>query len=324
MTDWLRPVADKYGMILLTPTEYATKDIDGALKETLRRFAIDPNKIAIIGRCASGDAGMRFGIDNLDVFSRIASVSGGTPTDGMDPKNKTAEFLIDRSFLEGYGNFTAAQNLRRDGHPVKVVLALRGHEHQMEDYDFVGHWLQESWAKPNSASRRAPSVIADPVPTLTTEALTKMTTFWTSFSQEPDSIRVTARRAHLREVIVPVGQERPSVWITDMSALAAKYPSVAADLKKAGLTAKQHDAYRVALISAQTSQFTKDEAGTVEATSTLAKNLEFFYSHPDEFKALDAAGIAQPDKVREVERTATIKHPKLADSYGAMGIWRTP
>jgi hypothetical protein len=324
MTDWLRPVADKYGMILLATTKYRTRIIDAALKETLQRFAIDPDKIAIIGRCASGEDGMRFGIDNLDVFSRIASISGGIPTDGIDPKNKTAEFLLDRSFHEVGDNFVAAQALRRDGHPVKVVLGLRGHEHQMEDYDFVGHWLQESWAKPNPASRHTPTVIADPVPTLTTKMLTQMTTFWTSFSQEPGSIRVTARRAHLREVIVPVGQERPSVWITDMSALAAKYPSVAADLKKAGLTAKQHDAYRVALISAQVSKMAGSYAGIVDTASVLAKNVEFFNAHPDEFKTLETAGIAQPDKVSEVNRTATIKNPKLADSYGAMGIWRTP
>jgi len=36
--------------------------------------------------------------------------------------------------------------------------------------------------------------------------------------------------------------------MTDMAALAAQYPSVAADLKNAGLTADEHDAYRMSLL----------------------------------------------------------------------------
>jgi hypothetical protein len=330
MTDWLHPVADKYGMILLAPTNYEKNIIDAALKETLRRFAIDPDKIAIIGRCLSGVAGMSFGIDNLDVFSRIASISGGVLTSGMDPKNKTVEFLIDAGFLESDGNFKGAQILRREGHPVKLIIGLRDHEHQIEDYDFLGRWLQESWAKPNPATRTAPSVVADPVPVLTTDVLTQMTTFWTNFLREPDSIRTTARRAHLREVIVPVGQERPSIWMVDMAALAAKYPSVAADLKTAGLTAQQHDAYRVALISAQVSKSIGKEAGTVEATSALAKNVEFFDAHPDEFKALARAGIEHPEKLEGLGGTISEQismprpNPNMIKTYGAMGIWRTP
>ena len=44
----------------------------------------------------------------------------------MDPQDKTAEFLIDRGYEEVPNNFQAAQTLRQDGHPVTVVLALRG------------------------------------------------------------------------------------------------------------------------------------------------------------------------------------------------------
>jgi hypothetical protein len=55
-----------------------------------------------------------------------------------------------------------------------------------------------------------PQVVADPLPILTTEALAHMTAFWTRFQQEPESIKTTARRAHLREASVPVGEERPS------------------------------------------------------------------------------------------------------------------
>ena len=324
MTDWLGPVANKYGFILLTATEYEPAQMDAGLKETLERFAIDTAKIAVVGRCASGQAGMQFGIDNLDVFSRVASVSGGVSIDGLDPKNTSTQFLIDRGFLEAGGSFQAVQELRKAGHPVTQVLALRGHEHQMEDYDFVGHWLQQSWAKPDPKSRPAPLVVTDPLPALTSDVLTKMTTFWTSFAQEPDAVRVTARRASLRETVVPIGTEKPLVWMSDMPALAAKYPTVAADLKKAGLTAEQEQAYRVALISAQVSKVTGDEAGALDANSVASKNLQFLDGHLDEFKTLREAGIAHPDQVDEVRQTATITHPKLADDMGAMGIWRTP
>jgi hypothetical protein len=324
MTDWLGPVAKKYGYILLTATEYEPTQIDSAMKETFARFAIDTTKIAVVGRCASGGAGMQFGIDNLDVFNRIASVSGAIPLDGLDPKNTTAQFLIDRGFAEADGSFQAVEELRHGGHPVTQVLALRGHEHQMEDYDFVGHWLHESWTQPNPATRPKPQVVADPLPALTSEVMTKMTTFWTSFAQEPDSIRVTARRATLHEVVVPIGTATPIVWMSDMVALAKQYPSVAANLKQAGMTAEQEQAYRVALISAQVSKSTNDEPGTPAANSIAAKNLEFLNGHLEELRTLRDAGITHPDQVNEVRQTATIRHPKLAEEMGAMGIWRTP
>jgi hypothetical protein len=111
-------------------------------------------------------------------------------------------------------------------------------------------------------------VVADPLPVLTTTAITQMTTFWTRFMQEPESIRTTARRAHLREVAVPLGEgeEQVSVVMVDMVALAAQSPSVAADLQTAGFTAQQHDAYRVALTSARlTMEITVDIATQLTA-----------------------------------------------------------
>jgi predicted esterase len=316
VTDWLRPVADKYGMILLAPTrvgpskpylrngqpvvmmggtvmvdalftdESDRHTLDIALQEVLRRFAIDPAKIAIIGRCASGADGMNLGMRNPDVFSRIASISGGVPTAHID-KNTGVEFFIDAGYEEYDGKLAAAKALRRDGHPVKLAIGLRGHEHQAEDYDFLGHWLSESWATPSVAARPKPVSVADPLPLLTPAALTQLTTFWTKFAQEPDSILVTARRAHLREVLVPVGDEQVSLWTMDLAALAAQYPTVAADLKAAGLTAQQQDAYRIALLSAASTAKLKDQVGRLAPASVLAKNIAFLREHPDEVKALD-------------------------------------
>jgi hypothetical protein len=94
-------------------------------------------------------------------------------------------------------------------------------------------------------------MVADPLPLLTVDVLTKMTAFWARFMQEPDSIRTTARRAYLRDVAVPLGEEQVSAAMVDMAALAAQYPSVAWALQVAGLTAQQHDTYRIALVSAR-------------------------------------------------------------------------
>jgi len=166
------------------------------------------------------------------------------------------------------------------------------------------HWLHQSWAGP-----LPPRAIADSLPVLTTEALTAMTTFWTHFMQEADSIRTIARQSHQREILVPIGPEQLSVRMVDMPGMAAKYPSVAAGLEAAGLTARQHDAYRAALISASVATqagnlvWTRTGvtlAGTLEgvtstlgisAMSTLGKNVAFMWAHKDAFKALGATGM---------------------------------
>lgn len=317
MMIWQRPVADKYGMVVLTLTlvdgesdsvyEINRSRLDAALKQILRRFAIDPDRIAITGRCASGPFGTELGTQNPDVFSRIGAISGGVTTSGLSRPTKPAEFFLDAGFLESVGIFTFAPELRRLGYTVKLVIGFRGHEHQWEDYDSWGRWLQQSWAMPNPAARPAPRIVADPVPVLTAEALTRMTTFWRQFIEEPESIRIEGRRAHLREVSVALGAERPSVWMTDMPALAAQYPSVAADLQAAGLTAQQHEAYRAALLGASVAKYLnidlpqdsmfvaywRRERGelprfAVKANSSLGRNIAFLQAHPDELQALEA------------------------------------
>jgi hypothetical protein len=356
VTAWLRPVADKYGMILLTLTQYDPPHLRRALRTTLATYAIDPARIAVIGRCASGGAGMRYGLDNPDVFSRIALISGpAVPSGPETTAQKGMDVLIDGGILEADETFAAAKKWRADGHPVTVLLGLRGHEHQVEDYDFLGRWLTDTWAHPNPAIRIPPAVVADPLPVLTTDALTKLTTFWTLFSQEPDSVLNTARRAYLREVVIPVGHARPSFFIMDMRALAAHAPAVAADLQRAGLTAQEHDAYRAALISAQTAlvlRRTADDSATVQAllgdltTSVLGRNMAFMEGHRQEVKTLAHAGIAHAEKLENpalggdapalppgvvlppgfppVSVSYPRPNPAMVKDYGPMGIWRTP
>jgi predicted esterase len=313
--DWMRPVADRYGMIVLAGTSPSgewtylnadssdkaeerqnAKNIDAAMKQVLRKFAIDPNKIALAGFSNGGPFASLLGGYNLDVFNRVVLMSGTiVPTvagaAGVEPRNKAAEYFVVAGLEESGDEFLVTRIVQRDGHFVKHLIGLRPHANQTEEYDFVGHWLQESWATPNPADRRAPIVVANPLPVLTTEALTQMTTFWTSFMKEPDSIRTAARRAHLREVVVPVGNELPSVLFVNIASLAAIYPSVAADLKDAGLTSEQQDAYRVALLGAIVTGSVGRVAGTIDTTSVLGRNIAFMKAHKNEFKSLAATEI---------------------------------
>lgn len=294
VTLWVGPAMQKHGIILLAPSgatfleDPGKSHLDAALKQVLRKFAVDPDKIAIIGRCATGTEGIRLGVHNLDVFSRVGAISGqndiaSVSASGLDLYKKKVEFFIDAGFPESQEGFELARHLRSRGHAVTLAIDFRGHEHQEENYDFLAHWLQQSWAIPDRASRPVPAVVADPLPLLTPEVVKRMTAFWQSFMQEPDFVRIVGRRAHLREVVMPVGLEQPTVWMTDMAALAAHYPSVAADLQKAGLTAQQHDAYRVALFGAMATDQLPKDASTLDSTSTLGKNLAFFRNHPDDF-----------------------------------------
>jgi hypothetical protein len=148
-----------------------------------------------------------------------------------------------------------------------------------------------------------------------------------------------ARRAHLREVVVPVGTERPSVVMMDLPALAAQYPSVAADLKQAGLTAQQHDALRVALVNAYATQSVGKEMAAPDPSSPVAKNLAFLDAHPDELQALAQAGVQQLDAFADLGGTlppdttmipgvpipiSVVRSPAATAELGPMGIWRTP
>jgi hypothetical protein len=357
ITNWLRPVADKYGMILLATSDYRPEVLGTTLRVILRRFAIDPAKIAIIGRCGSGGAGMRLGLDNPDVFSRIAMISGDGPPDG--PKRPGVEALMDGGVLEADAVLRATVGWRQAGYPVTAELGLRGHEHQVEDYDYLGRWLHESWATPASTPRTSPQVVADPLPVLTTEMLVKMTAFWTRFAQEPVAIRDTVRREHLRPVVLPMGQAHPLMVLTDMAALAAQAPSVAADLQAAGLTAQQHDAYRVAIITAYVAAFLQREPqgphgyngamGAISATSVLGQNIAFVNGHPAELKALARAGMTHPEKLEDpalgghapplppgapawlqkyaasgMHTSYPRRSPAIIPQYGFMGFWRTP
>lgn len=289
------------------PFESARRHLDAALKQILKTFAVDPGKVAISGHCASGHAAIFLGGANQDVFSRIilkdpSYVDASFIQANMPPATPTQAIEF---HLEG-ATYAARDLLWRLGYRVKSVWPLRGHSHQVEDDDITGRWLQDSWIH-DSATRTQPRVI-DPLPLLTIEALTQLRTFWDGFKDGcggDDHCGVITREQRiplLREIVLPVaGFSRTtlSTVMMDMPA-AAQHPAVAALLKKAGLTAQQHDAYRLALLSGEFTQLYLDHyneqadeyklAGvtpplpprSIDPASVQGKNMAFIEVHQDE------------------------------------------
>ncbi len=262
-------IAEKYGMIMAQPEllqsalhlsfnpgfkEIGVASYASFLKNDLpaimQTFAIDPARIAIAGRAATGFTTATVGGFNPQVFNLVVVGSQHTGNPPLKAPDQRVEYFIAGGLLEDNAEFWAVRRLRELGYPVTHSFQFRGRTHTYEEYDWWGRWLQERWAYPDPASRPQPPSFGEP-PRLTAQALVRMTTFWARFRQLPDSITTTARRALVREVLVPVGKERVSTLMVDMVGLAAKYPAVAAALQAVRLTAAQHDAYRAALVSAR-------------------------------------------------------------------------
>jgi predicted esterase len=328
VSQW-RPVSDKYGMILLAPESQDNwqrprqqedrHNVDAAMREVLQKYAIDTSRIALIGYSASGGGAVALGGFRPDLFSRIVLGSTDFYIKNVDPRSHTTHFLVTGGIEESVRSlFTQVQALRHDGHPVQEVLGIRDHSSNPEDWDYIGRWLMDSWTPATPKGRAAAPQGAPPPVLLTADALDKVTRFWKSFRAEPDSIRTTARLDHLVEIVLAIGTERPTTMLADMPALAAKYPSIAADLEAAGLTARQFQSYRLALISARAAELavygtiingphrsfpgvpdistardsldrldaTGEPPITISATSVEGKNMAFLAAHREQIKAL--------------------------------------
>jgi predicted esterase len=325
----LRSLADKYGFIVFAPNALQpgrwdvvadyyqnaeglaaldsgkrlsfpefpdVERIDEALQQVLQTYAIDPNRIALTGFSNGGAYSFFLGRANLDIFSRIAALSAipAIPFDTTGPRNPNTQFLVSGGIGEERPvmisrTLRIAQTLRQEGHLTNVLLGLRPHVDYVANEDYVWGWIAQSWAHPTEKIQPIPPADSDPI--LTVEALQKMTTFWTHFRQEPDSVLGDGRMAHQERIALLLGQQ--PVWVvkTDMVALAAQYPSVAADLKAAGLTAQQEEAYRAAIIRVGLTREAGKAAGTITPGSILEKNLAFRESHEAAFAALGKTGM---------------------------------
>jgi hypothetical protein len=140
-------------------------------------------------------------------------------------------------------------------------------------------------------------VVVDSEPVLTADALTRMTSFWSNFKKEPDSIYSARSKDPFRkDDQVSVGSHSSPFEHVHISAIADKYPSVAADLKQAGLTAPQFNGYYMALVSALNTQteLAQYPADSVGPTPVEQQNIAFIKAHLKEVTALKSNGLYLP------------------------------
>jgi predicted esterase len=313
-------LADKYGVIVLYPTSptghWQLPDdlsqlhaIDSSIKVVLRTNAIDPDRLALLGFSEGGYSSLVLGLNNQDIFSRVAPMSFLGLEDRKGPTNPKTHFLVSGGIAEDMirESVRAGQILRHDGNPVVTILGLRAHVDYVEDEDFVWSWILKSWDDPALTTRITTGrVPADSDPVLTVDALNKMTVFWTKFQQEPDSVHDVARMAHQEQLPLSLGAEPVFVISMNITDMAAKYPSVAADLHAAGLTAQQEAEYRAAILRvgfvrasgiapggppASGDQRQHTPYAPIAPTSVLGKNLAFRRAHAAEFQALARTGM---------------------------------
>lgn len=300
INEW-RARSDRHGLIVLAPTSPSSwqlvteKDdhanVDAALKRVLVEFAIDVTKMAIGGFSASGGGAMAFGGYRTDLFNRMILASTDFSIGNLDPKNKRMRIFLSSGIGESKNHFLQLVALRQRGQSVEHTIDLRPHGGGAKAKDIIGNWLSESWA-PAKSRPAAPAFVVAPLPLLTPAIVQKMAAFWKAFLREPDSIRTDARAALARKVLIPVGKERAYVWMVNMPVLAAKHPSVAAALKAAGLTARQHDAYRAALVGARIAQYTTygSVIDRVVRSSVKPGQAAFDSNHVGQGDLIDALG----------------------------------
>ena len=268
--------------------------IDAAMKRVLRAYAIDPDKIAVGGMSNGADYALFLGRSNLDVFSRVGAMSALIPLYGTGPANPKAQFFVTGGIGEDgmvEQTLRLTHELRQDGHMVEPVLCLRNHVDYEPDYEYLWSWLAKSWGMQGAESQFSAPPVTDSDPLLTVRALHQMTTFWSRFMQEPDSIVTTARLATQERIVLSLGAERVSVIKANVRALAKRYASVAADLAAAELTAQQEEAYREAIIRVGFTRRAEPVIGFVPPTSVLGQNLVFRAAHDTAFRELAKTGM---------------------------------
>jgi hypothetical protein len=143
---------------------------------------------------------------------------------------------------------------------------------------------------------------------LTTDDLTRMTTFWAAFLQQPPSIRDIARRQlqtsfTLEFNVGLVTRQSMTLGVVDLETLAARYPTVAADFVRAGLTPHRWTQLRAALFAAILSEQLKQlqGGGVSVGSSVVRKNMALLRAHPDALKALRATGMWLPTLPEHVD-----------------------
>jgi predicted esterase len=305
-----RALADHYGMIYVTlrgsmpDVLYGDglRDIDAALKNVLSTYAVDPDKIALLGMSNGGLLTTFIGCQNLDIFSRIGLISpipGVYPKcgDTTRPQAQRTQFFLTLGTGEPDGVVAEVLDMipqiRRDGHPLQTAVNLRFHASRRKDYGPLWQWLAETWGAPHVT--RAPFV---PVRPLTTEVVARMTKFWTNVrAKHPrtDGDMETWPQVDEKAVTISVGTERMAVYdLTDVHALVAKDASVGDALKQANLNVRTEEEYRAALIGAYTTMRAQEARPSMAIDAQVQSNVAFLKAHRKETDPLmDLIGVSR-------------------------------
>jgi predicted esterase len=307
------PMADKFGMIIVTLTnDWAEGSgweeiryrgrisvMDSALHSVLSHYAIDPDKIALMGLSGGGDLSMIIGCRNLDVFSQLGLMSPipGDEYDACDVTHRPPAARTPIFLTMGIGEpsevladaLRTAPQARKDGHPVQLTLDLRPHRGRLRDSGNVLQWLADKWASPRRVPKPAP---LESVVPLTTDILTKMTSFWESYR---DSHPKFAREifedvwpaVHVKPVRIPIARDTATVFdMLDLRTIADKDSSVNASLEAAGLTFAQEHSYRAAFIGARATLVASYKGPELGAIPAVEHNVAFLKKNLDAGNAL--------------------------------------
>ncbi len=293
----VRPLADKYWMILLVLDHPTPAVFDAALKHVLSKFAIDPDKIAIGGVSEGGAMSLDFGRNNLDIFSRLAPMSANfvNPYRTSAVRNDKTEVFISAGIGEPSRMvsdlLTIARQERALGHAVKMVLNIRPHAERVEDHDYMWRWLKDSWSTSRRQVQIGSTIATDVV--LTDTIFNKMLTFWTRFKAGQDSTRKIVLTAYPKELTLLIGEERVFVYdMVDLTAIASRNPWVAAALNETGMKLPHEEDYRRAIIGARATKVAGSAVGPLSPTSVMEKNLAFLKANEEKFNTLlDLMGV---------------------------------
>jgi hypothetical protein len=277
------------------------RGIDAALTQLLKRYAIDPSKIAIMGSAFGGAYALLLGRTNPDVFSRVVALSPMFALYGEGPKTAKPMF-----FISGR-NFSLTAQLRQQGYAVEQVAVVPGGSRATARpgadpnntwNDASWPWLATSWGGTSMNAegqerlpRNVARTLADTDPVLTIEAFVRMTLFWSTFAGASDSAPPRGLDAYRERVTLTVNQAPVTSTMVNIPALAHQDPVVAAALTNAGLTAAQEEAYRIALIRVYFAQQAGTNIGSIAKGSVLGQNLEFGKTHKAEFDMLANTGV---------------------------------
>ena len=130
---------------------------------------------------------------------------------------------------------------------------------------------------------------------LTADALTRLMTFWTAFAKENDTVQAvrldgfgSPHALAVLDTVYSGSRINRAELVQNMIALAARYPSVAADLTQAGLTSQRYQVIFATLLTTCRTANGMAWGNPVTPTPRQAKNIAFLKAHPREFDALFA------------------------------------